>query len=125
MAETELERLDRQMVELKEKRRAAVKREREKERRQEKRRRQLIGDICMEHGDEALMAQIHALIKEHVPVADIPLWPELFPEQALDVMTAKPQTQAPGNRGEQALADLKETARQHAESRLDDPRQVD
>ncbi len=125
MAETEVERLDRQMAELKEKRRAALKREREKERRKEKRRRQLMGDICMEHGDAALMAQIHALIKEHVPVADMPLWPELFPEQALEVVATDTQTKAPSNRGEQALADLKQTARQHAEFRLDDSRQFD
>lgn len=112
MAETEVERYDRQLAEIKQKRRAALKREREKERRKEKRRREIIGNLCVEHGDAALMAQIHALIKEHVAVADMPLWPELFPEQAPDAERPKSKPETPSHRGEQALAALKATAKQ-------------
>lgn len=82
MAETGTQRLDRQMKEMKIRRRQEAKRERERERRKEQRRRQVIGRICVEHGDAALMAQIHELLKQHAPVSDFPLWPDLFPEQA-------------------------------------------
>ena len=82
MTGTEVERIDQLMDELKVKRREAAKRERERERRKEERRRKVIGQVCMEHGNDALMAQIYGLLKKHAPVSDFPLWPDLFPEQA-------------------------------------------
>ncbi len=79
MAESEVQRIDRLMIELKQKRRSASKREREKKRREEQRRHLLIGSIIMEHADATLMVRINQLLKDHLPTADFHLWQDLFP----------------------------------------------
>ncbi|ETW96597.1 MAG: hypothetical protein ETSY1_25995 [Candidatus Entotheonella factor] len=79
MAESEVQRIDRLMEELKQKRRAASKREREQKRREEQRRRLLIDSIITEHADATLMVRINQLLKDYLPIAEFHLWPDLFP----------------------------------------------
>ncbi len=120
MIDAEIERYDQLLVEIKQKRRAALKRKREQERRKEKRRREVIGNLCVEHGDAALMERIDALLKAHVPVADMPLWPDLFPEQAPEANRKTPKDEPPGHWGEPALDDLQQTTRHQPDDPQDE-----
>ncbi len=83
-----------------------------------------MGNICTEHGDAALMVQIHDLIKQHLPVSEMPLWPNLFPEQAAGASKRKATSKTASHPEEPArdeheavFGDLQAEARESVEVR--------
>jgi hypothetical protein len=81
MAESKrLERLQKEMEDLKLKMREENKRIKDQERKDDQRRKFILGAICIEHAEINLdfRAKLESLLRAHVPDGDKHLWPALF-----------------------------------------------